>query len=73
MRVLVTGASGMLGRAVAARLIADGHDVRTLQRSPAFSNNERYQFKYDVAPEFKDLHRFINKAADVGQTVFNGL
>lgn len=32
-RVLVTGASGMLGRAVAARLVADGHDVRTLQRS----------------------------------------
>lgn len=32
-RVLVTGASGMLGRAVAERLVADGHDVRTLQRS----------------------------------------
>ena len=34
-RVLVTGASGMLGRSVAARLVADGHDVRTLQRSPS--------------------------------------
>jgi nucleoside-diphosphate-sugar epimerase len=34
-RVLVTGASGMLGRALAARLVADGHDVRTLQRSPS--------------------------------------
>ncbi|WP_456826873.1 NAD-dependent epimerase/dehydratase family protein [Cellulomonas sp. P5_E12] len=34
-RVLVTGASGMLGRAVAERLVADGHDVRTLQRSPS--------------------------------------
>lgn len=34
-RVLVTGASGMLGRGVAARLVADGHDVRTLQRSPS--------------------------------------
>ncbi|WP_028046920.1 NAD(P)-dependent oxidoreductase [Cellulomonas sp. URHE0023] len=31
-RILVTGASGMLGRGVAARLVADGHDVRTLQR-----------------------------------------
>lgn len=40
---------------------------RTLQRSPAFSNDERYQFRYEVAPEFKDLHRFINKAADVGE------
>ncbi|WP_268760881.1 NAD-dependent epimerase/dehydratase family protein [Cellulomonas sp. Leaf395] len=34
-RVLVTGASGMLGRAVADRLVADGHEVRTLQRSPS--------------------------------------
>ena len=34
-RVLVTGASGMLGRAVAARLVGDGDDVRTLQRSPS--------------------------------------
>ena len=34
-RVLVTGASGMLGRAVAGLLVADGHDVRTLQRSPS--------------------------------------
>jgi chromosome segregation protein len=41
---------------------------RTLQRSPAFSNDERYQFRYEVAPEFKELHRFINKAADVGET-----
>lgn len=41
---------------------------RTLQRSPAFSNDERYQFRYEVAPEFKELHRFIHKAADVGDT-----
>lgn len=34
-RVLVTGASGMLGRAVAERLVADGHHVRALQRSPS--------------------------------------
>ncbi|MCU1573013.1 MAG: NAD-dependent epimerase/dehydratase family protein [Micrococcaceae bacterium] len=32
MRVLVTGASGLLGRAVAQRLLDDGHAVRTLQR-----------------------------------------
>jgi nucleoside-diphosphate-sugar epimerase len=30
--VLVTGASGFLGRAVAAELVARGHSVRTLQR-----------------------------------------
>ncbi len=35
MRVLVTGASGMLGRAVADALVADGHEVRTMQRRAA--------------------------------------
>jgi nucleoside-diphosphate-sugar epimerase len=33
--VLVTGASGLLGRAVAASVLAAGHEVRTLQRSPS--------------------------------------
>ncbi|MFB9067703.1 SbcC/MukB-like Walker B domain-containing protein [Pseudofulvimonas gallinarii] len=39
---------------------------RTLRASPAFSNNERYQFHYEVVPEFRDLERFIRRAADVG-------
>lgn len=35
MKVLVTGASGLLGGAVAARILANGHDVRTFQRRPS--------------------------------------
>ncbi|WP_405216815.1 NAD-dependent epimerase/dehydratase family protein [Agrococcus sp. Ld7] len=35
MRVLATGASGFLGRAVAAALVDAGHEVRTLQRRPS--------------------------------------
>ncbi|MBB2976876.1 nucleoside-diphosphate-sugar epimerase [Microbacterium endophyticum] len=35
MTVLVTGASGYLGKAVVATLLADGDDVRTLQRRPS--------------------------------------
>ncbi len=35
MIVLVTGASGFLGRAVASELVAAGHEVRTLQRRPS--------------------------------------
>lgn len=39
---------------------------RTLRSSPPFSNNERYQFHYDVVPEFRELERFIRRAVDVG-------
>ncbi|HYI33045.1 MAG TPA: NAD-dependent epimerase/dehydratase family protein [Glaciibacter sp.] len=35
MKVLVTGASGMLGRAVATWIAEAGHEVRTFQRRPA--------------------------------------
>ncbi|MDN3310141.1 NAD-dependent epimerase/dehydratase family protein [Microbacterium oryzae] len=35
MKVLVTGASGFLGRAVVEQLLAAGHEVRTLQRRPS--------------------------------------
>lgn len=35
MIVLATGASGFLGRAVVAELLAAGHEVRTLQRRPS--------------------------------------
>ena len=35
MKVLVTGASGMLGRGTARALVARGHDVTVLQRRPS--------------------------------------
>lgn len=39
---------------------------RTLRSSPPFSNNERYQFHYEVVPEFRELERFIKRASDIG-------
>ncbi|WP_024889135.1 SbcC/MukB-like Walker B domain-containing protein [Luteimonas huabeiensis] len=39
---------------------------RTLRSSPPFSNDERYQFHYEVLPEFRELERFIRRAADAG-------
>jgi uncharacterized protein YbjT (DUF2867 family) len=35
MRILVTGASGFAGAMLAARLLADGHEVQALARTPA--------------------------------------
>ncbi|CAN7247563.1 SbcC/MukB-like Walker B domain-containing protein [Pseudoxanthomonas sp. LjRoot168] len=39
---------------------------RTLRSSPPFSNNERYQFHYEVVPEFRELERFIKRAVEIG-------
>lgn len=39
---------------------------RTLRASPAFSNNERYQFHFEVAPEYRELYRFIQRVIEVG-------
>lgn len=40
MRVAITGASGLIGSALAASLIADGHDVLRLVRRPAAASDE---------------------------------
>lgn len=39
---------------------------RTLRSSPPFSNNERYQFHHEVAPEYRELYRFIQRVVEVG-------
>jgi nucleoside-diphosphate-sugar epimerase len=50
-RVLVTGASGLLGAGVARRLVAAGDDVVTLQRRPSGVDGVR-----DVAGSVSDPH-----------------
>lgn len=53
MKVLVTGASGLLGGAVASQLAAAGHQVRTFQRSPS------------GAPGVHDVSGSVTEQADV--------
>ena len=36
MKVLVTGATSLLGAATVRRLLRAGHEVRTFQRNPSF-------------------------------------
>src|SRR5690349_9136034 len=40
MRVLISGASGLIGTALSARLAADGHQVSRLVRRPARGHDE---------------------------------
>ena len=57
MKVLVTGASGLLGGAVAARIRAAGHQVRAFQRSPS------------TVPGVEDVRGSLTVAADVDRAV----
>ena len=57
LRVLVTGASGFLGRAVAAELVAFGHEVSCFQRRPSGVAGAR------------DLLGSVTSAADVMHAV----
>ncbi|MCH7527230.1 MAG: NAD-dependent epimerase/dehydratase family protein, partial [Planctomycetes bacterium] len=34
MNIAVTGATGFIGKALCARLLADGHEVRAISRDP---------------------------------------
>lgn len=44
-RILVTGATGTLGRKVVARLLAGGHGVRAMSRRPRPAGDaERYEW-----------------------------
>lgn len=53
----MTGASGLLGRAVASGLLAAGHDVRTFQRRPS------------RVPGAQDVLGSVTSAADVDRAV----
>lgn len=54
-RVLITGGSGMLGKALVERLVQDGHMVSLLSRSPGSSTGTPVTaYKWDVAAGYID-------------------
>ncbi len=57
MKVLVTGASGFVGRATSAELLARGHDVAALVRRPGSEPPGTQAVHGDIAAEDDSLHR----------------
>ena len=51
MRIVITGGTGLIGRALVADLVKDGHEVTILSRSP---EKHRATFSFDVSVEHWD-------------------
>lgn len=70
MRVLVTGATSMIGRGVAQRLTAAGHHVETLQRNTSGLPNREWlgsiTDEEHVTAAVQDVDSIVHLAAKVG-------
>ena len=58
--ILVTGASGLVGRAVVKQLLNDGHKVRAMMRTSSMP-------AFQAAPEGAELHQLDFETAEVPQ------
>jgi uncharacterized protein len=67
MKVAVTGSSGLIGRALTARLLADGHQVVRLVRRPPRGGEER------PSDEAVSEVRWDPRAADAGDPPLAGI
>ena len=55
MKLLVTGGTGLIGRALVKRMLTDGHEVTVLTRQPLQSNEQvRYVKRLIDIPEGLD-------------------
>lgn len=75
MRILVTGAGGMIGGAMVERLLADGHDVRAIDKKPyrlwwRLHETENYMrdlmFLIDAQDACRGIDWVVDLAEDMG-------
>ena len=59
MKILISGASGLIGSYLSKRYIEDGHEVIALTRNPKkvsssidFSDIVKFDYKSDILPKF---------------------
>lgn len=77
MRILITGTSQGIGRAIALRFLSSGHDVFGFDRLDSTIENDNYaHFKLDVRdienyPEIGDLDIVINNAGTQNEDDIN--
>ncbi len=68
MKVLITGSSRGIGKAIAERFIKEGHDVIGFDKKPGSIQNDKYEHyivdicDFDKLPDLKDIDILINNA-----------
>ena len=68
MKILITGSSQGIGKAIAEKFLSEGHDVIGIDRNPSAIDNASYEHHicdvrdYEALPQVEDIEILINNA-----------
>ena len=68
MKILITGSSQGIGKAIAEKFLSEGHDVIGIDRNPSTIENDSYEHHicdvrdYEALPKVEDVEILINNA-----------